>query len=156
MDHFSALAGSSTCCGSSPRSQGAEIEHSYASDSERMDPCCQTSSHVLSVYEDGIQENPNNNAAEGCCGVEESKQKEDCCAAEDEESPCEEPRPCCGVDRSNREGCLVAAENYPLGKDKALKRDNYSEGDSKEPRLCCDLECSKPRTEKDGACCNGK
>ncbi|MCJ1465818.1 hypothetical protein MMC07_004437 [Pseudocyphellaria aurata] len=148
MNNSSAPAGSSACCGSTSCSQRTsdpglvreeEIDRSYASDSEL-----------------GNKEESNDKAAGGCCKVEESKQKEDCHAADDDEHPCEEPKPCCGADGSNREGCFVEAENHPLNTDKALKHDNCCEDGSKEPQVCCDLDLLKPQTKNNGACCDGK
>lgn len=119
-------------------------------DPKRVDPYCQTTRDVPSIDEKWKQENQNAEVE-----VEEPKQKENSCAVEGDKYPSEEPKACCGLNDSDKEGCCGATGDGPLNEE-YLAGDNCCEDNNTHITSCCDLGFLKQHENQDGACCDGK
>lgn len=169
-------ASSSACCDSSSCSpetrdrnvvQEREVDHSPvgtdcvdyccgADDSDRVDPCGQLTRDVSPIEDDQNEEKQNIKTAKGYDEVEESKLKGVCCAAADEKDPSEEPRGCCEVDSSNRDGCCGSTCDGPPNNEEVVTGNSCCKDDTKNPTSCCDLGFLKQHENEDGVCCDGK
>lgn len=170
------LASSSACCASSSCSQEMrdrnlvqerDVDHSpvgidsvdhccSADDSGRVDPCGQLTRDVPSFDEDPNEEKQNIKTAKGYCKLEKTRLKEVCCAAEDERYPSEEPKGCCEVGCSNREGSCGATCDGPPNNEEDLTGDDCCKDNTRNPTSCCDLGFLKQHDNEDGVCCDGK